>query len=83
MTKADNNSVQMLQSNPPQRPRGAAGRFVSRYVEKRGNAIALRLPQSLDSRLREAIGWRSKADNKMLTAWVEAAIQEKLSRLAE
>lgn len=63
-----------------EQPRAATGRFLSCYPERRGDAIALRLPQSLDRRLREVVGWHSKADNKALTAWVEAAILEKLQR---
>jgi hypothetical protein len=61
-------------------PRSANGQFVSRYAERRGQAIALRLPLSLDHQLRATAGWRSKADNKQLTAWIEAAILEKLQR---
>ncbi|MEL6382461.1 MAG: hypothetical protein AAFQ89_08305 [Cyanobacteria bacterium J06626_18] len=68
------------ESNQFQQPRAATGQFISRYVERRGSAIALRLPQSLDHQLRETVGWQSKADNKALTAWVEAAILEKLQR---
>lgn len=65
------------------RPRAATGRFVSYYAEKRGDAIALRLPKSLDERLRHAVGWRSKADNKALTTWIEAAIAEKLQQVED
>ncbi|PSN19879.1 hypothetical protein C7271_04975 [filamentous cyanobacterium CCP5] len=69
-----------LEAGRFEQPRAATGRFVSCYAERRGDAIALRLPQSLDRRLRSAVGWQSKADNKALTAWVEAAISEKLQR---
>jgi hypothetical protein len=65
-------------SNP--QPRATQGRFASPYAERRGEAIALRLPQSLDQSLREIVGWQSKADNSSLKAWVEAAIAEKLER---
>ena len=61
-------------------PRATQGRFASPYTERRGEAIALRLPQSLDQSLREIVGWESKADNATLKAWVEAAIAEKLER---
>ena len=61
-------------------PRATKGRFASPYPERRGEAIALRLPQSLDRSLREMVGWQSKADNASLKAWVEAAILEKLER---
>lgn len=64
-------------------PRGQSGRFSSRYAERRGDAIALRLPLSLDQTLRQVVGWESKADNAVLKAWVEAAIAEKLSRCEE
>lgn len=63
-----------------EQPRAATGRFISCYPERRGDAIALRLPKSLDRQLRTAVGWQSKTDNKALTAWVEAAILEKLQR---
>lgn len=59
-------------------PRGQAGRFASMYAEKRGDAIALRLPLSLDQALRQVVGWQSKADNAVLKAWVEDAIAQKL-----
>jgi uncharacterized protein YhjY with autotransporter beta-barrel domain len=62
----------------PNQPRGEAGRFASMYEEKRGDAIALRLPASLDQALRQAVGWQSKADNGTLKAWIEAAIEAKL-----
>lgn len=61
-------------------PRGEAGRFASMYSERRGNAIALRLPLSLDQALRQVVGWESKDDNAVLKAWVEDAIAEKLRR---
>ena len=80
MTNAEQTSIESITSQPSSQPRAATGRFVSRYVERRGSAIALRLPQSLDRQLRETVGWQSKADNRALTAWVEAAIFEKLQR---
>lgn len=61
-------------------PRADTGRFASHYEEPRGEAIALRLPKSLDEKLRQVVGWHSKADNPALKAWVEAAILEKLER---
>lgn len=61
-------------------PRGSAGRFASHYSERRGDAIALRLPLSLDRGLRQQVGWQTKADNPQLKSWIEAAIAEKLSR---
>jgi hypothetical protein len=61
-------------------PRTETGRFESKYEEPRGNAIALRLPQSLDVELRKVVGWNSKEDNAALKAWIEAAIFEKLQR---
>ena len=80
MVNAKRSAAKVPESKPVQQPRAATGQFISRYVERRGNAIALRLPQSLDHQLRETVGWHSKADNKALTAWVEAAILEKLQR---
>ncbi|MBD2259810.1 hypothetical protein [Pseudanabaena sp. FACHB-2040] len=64
-------------------PRGEAGRFASMYQEKRGDAIALRLPVSLDQALRQAVGWQSKADNATLKAWIEDAIAAKLKEEGE
>lgn len=83
MTNAEQTSIETIESKPSPQPRAATGRFTSRYVERRGSAIALRLPQSLDHQLRETVGWQSKADNRALTAWVEAAILEKLQRQQE
>ncbi|MEM9009216.1 MAG: hypothetical protein AAGE59_37660 [Cyanobacteria bacterium P01_F01_bin.86] len=80
MTNAEHTSPKAVESKQLRQPRTATGQFVSHYVERRGNAIALRLPQSLDHQLRETVGWQSKADNRALTAWVEAAILEKLER---
>ena len=61
-------------------PRSPRGRFSSQYKERRGETIALRLPESLDQQLREAAGWKSKDDNRALKDWVEQAIAEKLGR---
>lgn len=61
-------------------PRAHNGRFDSHYHEPRGEAIALRLPKSLDTELRQTVGWASREDNPALKAWVEAAIAEKLHR---
>jgi len=52
-------------------PRITGGKFGSQYKERRGDVIALRLPQSLDEALRAAAG-----DN--LKTWVEEAIALKL-----
>jgi hypothetical protein len=68
------------EEKPRTQPRAQRGRFASPYNERRGAAIALRLPQSIDQSLRKIVGWRSKADNPTLKAWVEAAIREKLER---
>lgn len=81
MVRGQHNSVESTaKANRFEQPRAATGRFISCYTERRGDAIALRLPRSLDRQLRQAVGWQSKADNKALTAWVEAAIAEKLQR---
>ncbi|MGJ3250291.1 MAG: hypothetical protein ACFE0J_04025 [Elainellaceae cyanobacterium] len=61
-------------------PRTETGKFESTYSERRGQAIALRLPQSLDAEVRKVVGWQSAADNAALRAWVEAAIIEKIQR---
>jgi hypothetical protein len=68
------------ETKPRSQPRAQRGRFASPYSERRGAAIALRLPQSIDQSLRNIVGWRSKDDNPNLKAWVEAAIREKLER---
>lgn len=69
-----------VENGSTSQPRATQGRFASPYAERRGEAIALRLPQSLDQSLREIVGWQSKADNATLKDWVEAAIAEKLER---
>ncbi|MBW4694652.1 MAG: hypothetical protein KME27_23120 [Lyngbya sp. HA4199-MV5] len=46
-------------------------------AEKRGDAIALRLPVALDAQVRAAAGWQSAADNSALRDWVETALREK------
>ncbi|MGJ3246818.1 MAG: hypothetical protein ACFE0I_12170 [Elainellaceae cyanobacterium] len=61
-------------------PRAETGKFERKYPERRGQAIALRLPQSLDAEVRKVVGWQSAADNAALKAWVEAAIVEKIQR---
>lgn len=64
-----------------QQPRDTkSGKFGSEYKEKRGEVIALRLPQSLDQEVRDRAGWKSAADNYKLKEYVEAAIREKLER---
>jgi hypothetical protein len=62
-----------------QQPRNKKGTFESQYKEKRGQPIALRLPQSLDGQLRDAIGWQSSEDNPKLKQWIEKAIAARLS----
>ena len=54
------------------------GKFAQKGTERRGGAIALRLPASLDSQVRAAAGWQSGADNAALRDWVEAACKEKV-----
>lgn len=54
-----------------------AGMFQSPYEERRGDAIALRLPVSLDAQVRQAAGWQSKADNIALRDWIEGACQQR------
>ncbi|MGF1499584.1 MAG: hypothetical protein ACFB8W_22585 [Elainellaceae cyanobacterium] len=61
-------------------PRNESGHFQRKSAEPRGRAIALRLSQSLDAAVREAVGWQSSADNAVLRSWLEAAIAEKLQR---
>lgn len=61
-----------------QQPRNKKGTFESQYKEKRGQPIALRLPQSLDGQLRDAIGWQSSEDNPKLKQWIEKAIAARL-----
>lgn len=60
--------------------RAGGGQFGPKIAggEKRGAAISLRLPESLDRELRAAAGWQSSADNAALRDWIEAAIREKL-----
>lgn len=55
-------------------PRAAGGKFGSQYKEKRGAAIALRLPISLDEAVRAAAG-------EELKAWIEDAIALKLKAI--
>ena len=61
-------------------PRTEKGQFGQKPagVERRGEAIALRLPASLDAQVRAAAGWQSAADNIVLRDWVEGACQEKV-----
>ena len=61
-------------------PRSANAKFQSQYKERRGDAIALRLPLSVDEKVRAAANWQDKADNAKLKAWIEAALREKLER---
>ena len=62
-----------------QQPRTKKGKFESQYKEKRGQPISIRLPESLDQKLRDAIGWESSADNPKLKQWLEDAIAARLS----
>ena len=62
-----------------QQPRTKKGTFESQYRERRGQPIALRLPESLDARLRDAVGWKSSGDNPQLKQWIEEAIAARLS----
>lgn len=63
-----------------EQPRNAKAKFQSQYKERRGDAIALRLPASLDEQVRAAAAWQDKTDNPKLKAWIEAALREKLER---
>ena len=63
-----------------EQPRNPQSKFQSQYKERRGEAIALRLPLSVDEKVRAAANWQDKADNPKLKAWIEAAIREKLAR---
>jgi TfoX/Sxy family transcriptional regulator of competence genes len=60
-------------------PRTEKGTFESQYTEKRGQPIAIRLPESLDKQLREVVGWESASDNPKLKQWIEKAIAAQLS----
>lgn len=60
-------------------PRTDKGTFGSQYKERRGQPIALRLPENLDKKLREAIEWESNEDNPKLKQWIEEAIAAQLS----
>jgi hypothetical protein len=60
-------------------PRTEKGTFESQYKERRGQPIAIRLPESLDTQLREVVGWESASDNPKLKQWIEEAIAIRLS----
>lgn len=60
-------------------PRTEKGQFGQKTTEKRGDAIALRLPASLDAQVRTAAGWQSSADNTALRDWVEGACKDRVS----
>ena len=62
-----------------QQPRTKKGTFESQYKERRGQPISIRLPESLDQKLRDAVGWESSADNPKLKQWLEDAIAARLS----
>lgn len=69
--------------------------FISTHSEPRGEAIALRLPISLDQRIREAAGWtpvegndqdsklRKQYNNSKLKKWVESALNSALENDGE
>ena len=59
-------------------PRTEKGTFESQYKERRGQPIAIRLPESLDARLRDAVEWKSSEDNPKLKRWIEEAIAARL-----
>jgi hypothetical protein len=65
-----------------QQPRNKKGTFESQYKEKRGQPIAIRLPESLDAQLRDTVGWKSSEDNPKLKQWIEEAISTQLSEKA-
>ncbi len=62
-----------------QQPRTKKGTFESQYKERRGQPIALRLPESLDAQLRDAVDWKTSEDNPKLKQWIEEAIAARLS----
>ncbi len=62
-----------------QQPRTKKGTFESQYKERRGQPISIRLPESLDQKLRDAVGWKSSEDNPKLKQWLEDAIMARLS----
>jgi hypothetical protein len=63
-----------------QQPRAKTGIFASPYNEPRGEAIALRLPRTLDEQLRGTVGWLGTEDNPKLRAFIEEAVREKLAK---
>jgi hypothetical protein len=64
-------------------PRTEKGTFESQYQERRGQPISIRLPESLDTKLRKVVGWESSADNPKLKQWIEEAIAARLSATTE
>ena len=62
-----------------QQPRTKKGTFESQYKERRGQPISIRLPESLDAQLRDAVGWKSSEDNPKLKEWLEDVIAARLS----
>ena len=52
-------------------PRTEKGQFGQKSTERRGDAIALRLPASLDAKVRQAAGWQSAADNISIVKAIE------------
>lgn len=57
-----------------QQVRNERGRFDSPYKERRGDPISLRLPVSLDQKLRDRCG----NDRAKIRAFIEEALREKL-----
>jgi hypothetical protein len=64
-------------------PRTEKGKFESQYKERRGQPIALRLAESLDTKLRKVVEWKSAEDNPKLKQWIEEAIAAQLSVTTE
>jgi len=60
-------------------PRTAKGKYGVKAGELKGDAIAFRLPASLDAQVRDFAGWKSKGDNALLRAWVEGACKDRVS----
>lgn len=51
------------------------GKFAPKVTELKGDAIAFRLPLSLDVQVRKKAGWHDKSDNYLLHAWIQAACE--------
>lgn len=59
-------------------PRTELGQFGIKATEKKGDAIALRLPASLDAEVRAA----AEAEGTALRDWVESACKDRVSGAA-